>query len=198
MRHQVSVPVLPWWGWLVMTLPKRSAQRVRVRRLAGSPGELQADVLCVGHGDELRLGQICRLLQQVDQADCQCAHRQWRQVRQCSAIAGRVVDVDAGHRFSCSDREAEIGSVLARARSGRVHGPGGLGRLDRIGAERAADLAVTPDPRCEHQATDLGVTIEGQLGLLASHLDPDGYSRDLAITGPGRQAWRAGGVPLKL
>src|SRR6266581_8773392 len=58
--------------------------------------------------------------------------------------------------------------------SGGVHGLAGPGRLDRVGAERAADLGIAAYPRCEHQATDLHETIEGQLGLVSGHLDPDG------------------------
>ena len=54
--------------------------------------------------------------------------------------------------------------------AGRLQGLHGLGRLDRIGAERALDLAGTPDPRSEDQATEQGVAIEGQLGLLFSYL----------------------------
>ena len=53
--------------------------------------------------------------------------------------------------------------------------PGRSRGLHGLGAERAADLAVPPDPRREHQAADHGVAIEGQPGLLASHLDPDGF-----------------------
>src|ERR1700758_4581241 len=59
-------------------------------------------------------------------------------------------------------------------RSRGLHGLGRTGRLDGLGAERAPDLAVTPDPRREHQAVNHGVAIKGQPGLLASHLDPDG------------------------
>src|SRR6185437_4555810 len=36
----------------------------------------------------------------------------------------------------------------------------------------------------------------GHTYWLISGAPTPGYSRDLAITGPGRQAWRAGGVPL--
>src|ERR1017187_10513333 len=54
-------------------------------------------------------------------------------------------------------------------------GLSGLDRLDRISAERAADLAVTADPRGEHQTVDHGVTVKGQLGLVTGHLDPDGF-----------------------
>src|SRR5271166_1219539 len=60
-------------------------------------------------------------------------------------------------------------------RSRSLHGLGRTGRLDGLGAKRALDLAVTPDPRCEHQAVNHGVAIEGQPGLFASHLDPDGF-----------------------
>src|SRR6266705_4823352 len=61
-------------------------------------------------------------------------------------------------------------------RSRGLHGLAGLDRLDGLGAERAADLAVTPDPRREHQAVNHGVAIKGQPGLFASHLDPDGFA----------------------
>src|ERR1700756_5192596 len=60
-------------------------------------------------------------------------------------------------------------------RSRSLDGLAGLDRLDGLGAERAADLAVTPDPRREHQAVNHGVAIKGQPGLVASHLDPDGF-----------------------
>src|SRR5690349_10593735 len=58
-----------------------------------------------------------------------------------------------------------------------LRGLGGTGGLDGLGAEGALDLAVTPDPRGEHQAVNHGVAIKGQPGLLASHLDPDGLPR---------------------
>src|SRR6266487_499457 len=57
-----------------------------------------------------------------------------------------------------------------------LRGLGRTGRLDGLGAERAADLAVAPDPRGEHQAVNYGVAIKGQPGLFASHLDPDGFA----------------------
>ena len=89
-----------------------------------------------------------------------------------------------------------------RARLGRLRGPWGLERVDRIGAERALDLAVTPDPRGEHQAADLGVAIEGHLGLVTGHLDPDGFL-GLALgldrvqaNGPDRRAVPRDGLPL--
>src|SRR5262249_82775 len=62
-------------------------------------------------------------------------------------------------------------------RSRGLHGLGRTGRLDGLGAERALDLAVTPDPRREHQAANHGIAIKGQPGLLTSHLDPDGLPR---------------------
>src|SRR2546423_4191736 len=61
-------------------------------------------------------------------------------------------------------------------RSRGLRGLAGHDRFDGPGAERAADLAVTPDPRGEHQAVNHGVAIKGQPGLFASHLDPDGFA----------------------
>jgi hypothetical protein len=87
-------------------------------------------------------------------------------------------------------------------RQGLLKGVVWLGRLDGIGAERAADLAVTPDPRGEHEPVDHGEVIEGQPGLFASHLDPDGLL-GLAVVvdrvqahGPDRLAVPRGRLPL--
>src|SRR5580704_11536362 len=89
-----------------------------------------------------------------------------------------------------------------RARSCRVSGLGGTGGLDALGAEGALDLAFAPDPRREHQAVNHGVTIEGQHGLLASHLDPDGFAcltlgfDRVQADGPDRLAVPRGRLPL--
>src|SRR5260370_15101745 len=87
-------------------------------------------------------------------------------------------------------------------RSRGLHGLRGTGRLDGLGAERALDLAVTPDPRREHQAVNHGVAIKGQPGLFASHLDPDGFAC-LAVgldrvqaDGPDRLAVSRGRLPF--
>src|SRR5215831_1423755 len=87
-------------------------------------------------------------------------------------------------------------------RSRGLRGLGGTGRLDGLGAERAFDLAVAPDPRREHQAVNHGVAIEGQPGLLASHLDPDGFAcltlglDRVQADGPDRLAVPRGRLPL--
>src|SRR5262249_27315974 len=87
-------------------------------------------------------------------------------------------------------------------RSRGLRGLGGTGRLDGLGAERALDLAVAPDPRREHQAVHHGVAIKGQPGLLASHLDPDGLPRltlgldRVQADGPDRLAVPRGRLPF--
>src|SRR5256885_9883127 len=87
-------------------------------------------------------------------------------------------------------------------RSRGVRGLGRTGRLDGLGAEGALDLAVTPDPRREHQAVNHGVAIKGQPGLLASHLDPDGFAcltlglDRVQADGPDRLAVPRGRLPL--
>ena len=52
--------------------------------------------------------------------------------------------------------------------------------VDGVRAEVADDLVVlasrAADPRREHQAVDLHEFICGQLGLVSSHLDPDGLA----------------------
>ena len=56
----------------------------------------------------------------------------------------------------------------------------GSGQRHRVRAEVAHDLVVlacrAADPRREHQAVDLHEFICGQLGLISSHLDPDGLA----------------------
>src|SRR5580704_3797960 len=87
-------------------------------------------------------------------------------------------------------------------RSRGLHGLRGTGRLDGLGAERALDLAVTPDPRREHQAANHGVAIKGQPGLVTSHLDPDGLPclalglDRVQADGPDRRAVPRGRLPL--
>ena len=123
----------------------------------------------------MRLGQVGRLLEQVSGTDRQDADRQRRQLGQRRPVV-RVVDVDAGH-------EGLLVLIAGRGwfRAGRAAHAActdlpDCDRLDGLGAERAADLAVTPDPRREHQAVNHGVAIKGQPGLVASHLDPDGFA----------------------
>src|SRR6266496_2026973 len=87
-------------------------------------------------------------------------------------------------------------------RSRSLHGLAGHDRLDGLGAEGALDLAVTPDPRREHQSVNHGVAIEGQPGLLTSHLDPDGFAcltlglDRVQTDGPDRHAVPGGRLPL--
>ena len=63
------MPFSSWWGSLTRTPPKRSAQRVMARRLAGSASNWQTDGLGVVDGDVPGLGQVGCFLQQVQGAD---------------------------------------------------------------------------------------------------------------------------------
>src|SRR5215831_1206833 len=63
---------------------------------------------------------------------------------------------------------------VAAGTSGSAARGRGVGHL--LGAPGAHDLAVTVDPRCVGQARNGRVTVEGQLGLVSSHLDPDGFA----------------------
>ena len=126
----------------------------------------------------LRLRQVAGLLQQVERAGRQRADRQWRQLAMGSPSPvprTRTSNGDAGHGgLLCSDREVGRWFCLAGTLTQPCTDlPDPTGSTASARNERRI-LLSRPDPRREHQAADLGETIEGQLGLVSGHLDPDG------------------------
>src|SRR5215469_12001034 len=180
-QRTCALPVSSVPGSPVMVPPKRSAQRAMTWKVSGLCPNWKAaswapsdTVMYRGTGrpySSLNSSPTRATSSGMERGSTMVTKSESRSWSWCGA------PVRVARRGDENDRVAVV-----RPGSRRVHGLAvDGGQRQRVRAEVADDLVVlacrAADPRCEHQAGDLHEFICGQLGLVSSHLDPDGLAR---------------------